>query len=50
MNERKTKKADQQEILVVDDTPANLQLLMGILTGHGYRVRPSSDGRISYDG
>ena len=40
-------KTDQQEILVVDDTPASLQLLTGILTGHGYRVRPASDGHLA---
>ncbi len=43
----KRQKTDQQEILVVDDTPANLQLLTGILTGHGYRVRPAADGRLA---
>lgn len=31
-------------ILVVDDTLANLQLLVGILTKHGYKVRPAKDG------
>jgi two-component system, NtrC family, sensor kinase len=31
-------------ILVVDDTLANLQLLVGILTEHGYKVRPAKDG------
>ncbi len=31
-------------ILVVDDTPANLQLLAGMLKGHGYRVRPVNSG------
>ena len=38
---------DQPEILVVDDTPASLQLLTGILTGHGYRVRPAADGSLA---
>ncbi len=47
MLDHETIKTDQQEILVVDDTPASLQLLTGILTGHGYRVRPSSDGRFA---
>ncbi|MDG4595312.1 MAG: PAS domain S-box protein [Candidatus Contendobacter sp.] len=32
------------EILVVDDTPANLKLLADILTEQGYRVRPASSG------
>lgn len=31
-------------ILVVDDTPANLRLLVGILTEQGYVVRPARDG------
>lgn len=31
-------------ILVVDDTPANLQLLASMLKGHGYRVRPINSG------
>ncbi len=35
---------DQKEILVVDDTPASLQLLTRILTDRGYRVRPASNG------
>ncbi len=34
----------QSNILVVDDTLANLQLLVGILTDHGYKVRPAKDG------
>lgn len=39
----KTKK-DNGEILVVDDTSANLKLLMDILSSHGYKVRPAIDG------
>ena len=31
-------------ILAVDDTPANLQLLVGLLKEHGYRVRPVPSG------
>jgi serine phosphatase RsbU (regulator of sigma subunit) len=31
-------------IIVVDDTPANLRLLMGILRDVGYKVRPASNG------
>ncbi|MFH1154413.1 MAG: response regulator [Pseudomonadota bacterium] len=45
VNERQ--KTHQYEILVVDDTPASLQLLTDILTGHGYRVRPAIDGRLA---
>jgi CheY-like chemotaxis protein len=32
--------APAPEILVVDDTPANLQLVAGMLREHGYKVRP----------
>jgi PAS domain S-box-containing protein len=38
---------EQQEILVVDDDPTSLQLLTTILTEHGYRVRPASDGNLA---
>lgn len=34
-------------ILVVDDTPANLQVLVGMLKEHGHRVRPVLDGRMA---
>ncbi len=37
-------KFSHANILVVDDTLANLQLLVGILTEHGYKVRPAKDG------
>jgi serine phosphatase RsbU (regulator of sigma subunit) len=32
-------------ILIVDDTPANLRLLMGILRDVGYKVRPVNNGQ-----
>ena len=32
------------QILIVDDTPANLKLLSEILTRHNYQVRPASSG------
>ncbi len=32
------------DILIVDDTPANLRLLAGMLSEQDYRVRPVSDG------
>jgi signal transduction histidine kinase len=35
------------DVLVVDDTPANLQLLTGMLKKHGYRVRPVPSGRLA---
>jgi DNA-binding NtrC family response regulator len=36
-----------EDILVVDDTPANLRLLTDLLAKHGYRVRPASDGALA---
>jgi DNA-binding NtrC family response regulator len=36
-----------EDILVVDDTPANLRLLTELLTGKGYRVRPAADGALA---
>ncbi|MBT5705257.1 MAG: hybrid sensor histidine kinase/response regulator [Verrucomicrobia bacterium] len=35
------------DILIVDDTPANLDLLSGMLRGSGYRVRPVPNGRLA---
>jgi sigma-B regulation protein RsbU (phosphoserine phosphatase) len=35
------------DILVVDDTPANLRLLSKMLNEQGYRVRPVLDGRLA---
>jgi len=34
----------QNNILVVDDTPDNLRLLVNLLTRHDYKVRPASSG------
>lgn len=34
-------------ILVVDDTPANLRLLVGMLKEHGYKVRPVPSGELA---
>ena len=34
----------EANILIVDDTPENLRLLMKILEEQGYEVRPASDG------
>lgn len=38
---------DQAEILIVDDTPENLELLAGMLRQNGYRVRPALNGRLA---
>jgi PAS domain S-box-containing protein len=35
------------QVLIVDDTPANLKLLAEILTAQGYRVRPATNGRLA---
>jgi serine phosphatase RsbU (regulator of sigma subunit) len=34
-------------ILVVDDTPANLQVLSGMLKERGYKVRPAPSGKLA---
>jgi two-component system, NtrC family, sensor kinase len=36
--------ATRADILIVDDTPANLTVLSAILTKQGYRVRPAING------
>jgi two-component system NtrC family sensor kinase len=41
MNENK------QNILIVDDTPANLQLLAKMLTEEGFSIRPASNGKLA---
>ncbi len=47
--EQITHKVQQKtpDILVVDDTPANLQLLAGMLKKRGYRVRPVPSGKLA---
>ncbi len=37
------------KILVVDDSTASLQLLMGLLTGQGYTVYPASGGELALE-
>ncbi|GBC61937.1 hypothetical protein DENIS_2899 [Desulfonema ishimotonii] len=37
----------QENILIVDDTPANLRLLSEMLSVRGYRVRPVLDGQMA---
>ena len=44
MDERATTAFHRPDILVVDDTPANLDLLMAMLQGRGYRVRVATGG------
>lgn len=47
MNEYFAPEIHQSNILVVDDHPANLSLLMQILTGQGYKVRVSPNGNLA---
>jgi len=37
----------REDLLVVDDTPATLRLLVDILAAAGYQVRPASDGELA---
>lgn len=46
MNDSQTSNP-KANILVVDDTVANLRLLVGILTERGYKVRPASNGSLA---
>jgi phosphoserine phosphatase RsbU/P len=39
--------AQPASILVVDDTPANLQVLAGMLKERGYKVRPAPSGKLA---
>ncbi|NES46953.1 response regulator, partial [Moorena sp. SIO2C4] len=41
--------ATQAEIMVVDDTPTNLQLLSSILIQQGYQVRSMIDGLLALE-
>ena len=40
----------QSSILVIDDTPANLQVLMGLLSERGYEVCPMPSGKLALQG
>lgn len=37
----------RDDILVVDDTPANLDLLLSMLSERGYRIRPAPSGELA---
>jgi len=45
--EKQGSKMDTPNILVVDDTPANLTLLVGMLKEQGYRARPVPSGTLA---
>src|SRR5687768_4777703 len=49
LNAPKLRMAARQpaSILVVDDTPANLQVLAGMLKDRGYKVRPVPGGKLA---
>ncbi|MDQ5987612.1 MAG: Sensor histidine kinase RcsC [Syntrophus sp. SKADARSKE-3] len=47
MNNNSIKKPDLPQIMVVDDTVANLKLLSEILTQQGYHVRQATDGTLA---
>lgn len=49
MNAEQTNRGAGQlaSILVVDDTPANLQVLAGMLKDRGYKVRPVPSGKLA---
>jgi two-component system, sensor histidine kinase and response regulator len=45
--EQRTSREDVPNVIVVDDTPANLQLLTGMLKERGYKVRPVPSGKLA---
>lgn len=46
----KNKVHNRGNILVVDDTPDNLRLLVGLLSEQGYQVRPVPNGKLALSG
>ena len=47
LNATRTPTGKKAEILVVDDEPANLQLLAGILNSYGHKVRVAANGEMA---
>jgi len=45
--EQRLSREDVSNVIVVDDTPANLQLLTGMLKERGYKVRPVPSGKLA---
>jgi signal transduction histidine kinase len=45
--EQRRGREDVPNVIVVDDTPANLQLLTGMLKERGYKVRPVPSGKLA---
>jgi signal transduction histidine kinase len=50
MNQTPTETNPKSSILVVDDTPANLRLLVNLLTENGYKVRAVPRGKLALAG
>ena len=50
MNQTTTETNPKSNILVVDDTPANLRLLVNLLTENGYKVRAVPSGKLALAG
>ncbi len=42
-----TPSTNENNVLIVDDTPENLTVLRQMLTANGYRVRPAINGEIA---
>ena len=42
--------AESGNILIIDDTPANLKILMSLLSEKGYKVRPMPSGKLALQG
>ena len=47
-DQSKSTTVQHANILVVDDTPANLQVLTGMLKDRGYKVRPVPGGKLTF--
>ena len=45
--EQRTSREGVPNVIIVDDTPANLQLLTGMLKERGYKVRPVPSGKLA---
>jgi signal transduction histidine kinase len=45
--EQRTSREGVPNVIIVDDTPANLQLLAGMLKERGYKVRPVPSGKLA---
>ncbi|NET91516.1 MAG: response regulator, partial [Kamptonema sp. SIO1D9] len=46
MNEQKNRQ-NKADILLIDDTLESLQLLVNLLSHHGYKIRPTSNTKLA---